>query len=100
MSDQPHRHVSRRELLKLSPLLLMGGFAVPAWRERLLDGGLALSDTASSLVFRRARLAPSHPDADVVPIDRFPYNGYDVLEPEIDFERWALRVAEIGRAHV
>jgi hypothetical protein len=27
-----------------------------------------------------------------VPFERFPYNGYDVLEPSIDFDRWALAV--------
>jgi len=36
-------HVTRRELLKLSPLLLLGGFAVRI-RERLLDAGVAWSD--------------------------------------------------------
>ena len=32
------------------------------------------------------------PDSEVVPLDQFPYNFYDVLEPEIDFEHWALTV--------
>src|SRR5919106_6265011 len=31
MADQPPRHVTRRELLALSPLLLLGGVARPAW---------------------------------------------------------------------
>src|SRR4029077_11678553 len=31
-------------------------------------------------------------DQDVVPFDQFPYNGYDVLEPAIDFDRWSLQV--------
>jgi DMSO/TMAO reductase YedYZ molybdopterin-dependent catalytic subunit len=92
MTDQTPRHVTRRELLKLSPLLLMGGFAIPACRDRLLRAGLAWSDAASGLVFRRHHLAASYRDTDVVPIDQFPYNGYDVLEPEIDFERWTLKV--------
>src|SRR4029453_3177244 len=37
-------------------------------------------------------LAILRPDSEVVPLDQFPYNGYDVLEPEIDFEHWALAV--------
>jgi non-canonical (house-cleaning) NTP pyrophosphatase len=37
-------HVTRRELLKLSPLLLLGGFAVPAIRDRLLGAGVAWSE--------------------------------------------------------
>ena len=84
--------VTRRELLKLSPVLLLGSFAVPGVRDRLLDAGVAWSDVASRALFRRAHLAPTFSERDVVPFERFPYNGYDVLEPEIDFDRWALTV--------
>ena len=91
MAD-PLRGVTRRELLKLSPLIGLGAFAVPTWRERLLEAGVAWSDGASGLLFRRQHVASSSPDAQVVPFDRFPYNGYDVLEPAIDVENWALRV--------
>ncbi len=83
---------TRRELLKLSPLLLLGSFAVPSWREPLLERGVAWSDRASGVIFRRDHLAASHPDADVVPMEQFPYNGYDVIEPEIDFANWTLTV--------
>jgi DMSO/TMAO reductase YedYZ molybdopterin-dependent catalytic subunit len=79
-------------LLALSPLVLFGAFAVPAWRDRLLATGVAWSDTASGLLFRRDHLAASHPDADVVPFEQFQYNGYDVLEPAIDFDAWSLTV--------
>ena len=92
MSEQlPQR--TRRELLKLSPLLLLGSFAVPSWRESLLERGVAWSDRASDLIFRRDHLAASHPDRDVVPFEQFPYNGYDVMEPEIDFANWTLTVS-------
>ena len=92
MADQPPRHVTRRELLALSPLLLLGGFAVPSWRDRLLTTGVAWSDAVSGALFRGQHLAASHPDAEVAPFEQFPYNFYDVLEPEIDFEHWALTV--------
>jgi len=85
--------MTRRELLKLSPLLLLGGFAVPAFRDRLLDAGVAWSDAASAAVFRREHRAPVFAETDVEPFERFPYNGYDVLEPSIDFDRWMLAVA-------
>jgi DMSO/TMAO reductase YedYZ molybdopterin-dependent catalytic subunit len=91
MADPPPG-VTRRELLKLSPLLGLGAFAVPSWRDQLLQAGVSWSDTASGLLFRREHAAVSSPDADVVPLERFPYNGYDVLEPAIDFETWALKV--------
>ena len=90
--ESVHRHVARREILKLSPLILLGGFAVPSWRQPLLDAGLSWSDTASALAFRQRHEVRSRPDSEVVPLDQFPYNGYDVLEPEIDFEHWALTV--------
>ena len=91
MSDRPPQR-TRRELLKLSPLLLLGGFAVPSWRDPLLERGVALSDRASDFVFRRNHPAATYPDTDVAPFEKFPYNGYDVMEPEIDFEKWTLTV--------
>jgi DMSO/TMAO reductase YedYZ molybdopterin-dependent catalytic subunit len=98
MQSTVDSRVTRRELLKLSPLLLLGGFAVPAVRDRLLDAGVACSDLASQALFRRGHLAPTFSDRDVVPFERFPYNGYDVLEPKIDFDRWALTVGgAVGR---
>ena len=50
MAD-PLRGVTRRELLKLSPLIGLGAFAVPTWRERLLEAGVAWSDGASGCCF-------------------------------------------------
>jgi DMSO/TMAO reductase YedYZ molybdopterin-dependent catalytic subunit len=92
MADDPAPRVTRRELLKLSPLVLLAGFALPATRQRLLNAGVRWSDAASGLLFRETHLAPTYSDADVVPVERFPYNGYDVLEPAIDFDAWALQV--------
>lgn len=92
MKLESERRATRRELLKLSPLVLLGGFLVPSIRDRLLEAGVAWSDRASDAVFRRGHPAPTFSDSDVVPFDRFPYNGYDVLEPPIDFDRWALTV--------
>ncbi len=79
-------------LLKLSPLLLLGGFAIPGIQERWLDAGVGWSDHVSGLLFRTGLLAPTFSAADVVPFDRFPYNGYDVLEPPIDMNDWSLAV--------
>lgn len=101
MIDRPTSRTTRRELLKLSPLLLLGGFAVPTARTWLLGTGVAWSDRASGLLFRQRHLSPTYHDTDVVAFERFPYNGYDVLEPQIDFDAWALtvggRVAHPGR---
>ena len=89
----PPRGVTRRELLKLSPVLALGAFAIPATRAGLLHAGLAWSDRASALLFRQGHAIGSRPDSEVVPFKNFPYNGYDILEPEIDLSTWALRVS-------
>jgi hypothetical protein len=90
MSDLPPRGTTRRELLKLSPLLALGGFAIPAWRDGLVEAGLRWSDRAAGVGFRNQHLAATFADADVVPLEKFPYNFYDVVEPEIDFANWSL----------
>jgi DMSO/TMAO reductase YedYZ molybdopterin-dependent catalytic subunit len=92
MADRLPPHAARREFLKLSPLLLLGGFALPTARKWLLETGVAWSDTASGTLFRQHHYAPAYRDTDVVAFERFPYNGYDVLEPEIDFDAWSLTV--------
>ena len=91
MSDSGRRS-TRRELLKLSPALLLGAFAIPSWSDRLLDAGVRLSDRASGALFRRGHLAETFADADVVPFDLFPYNFYDVADPEVDLDSWSLEV--------
>lgn len=88
----PGRHVTRRELLKLSPLVALGAFAVPSWRDALLERGVALSDAIADLTFRRSHLATTYPDASAAPLEKFPYNYFDVLEPDIDFATWSLKV--------
>jgi DMSO/TMAO reductase YedYZ molybdopterin-dependent catalytic subunit len=92
MGSEPGPGVTRRELLKLSPLLLLGGFALPSWRDGLVAAGLQWSDKASAVLFRQTHLAPTFRDDQLVPISEFPYNFYDVVEPEIDFENWKLQV--------
>ncbi len=99
MNRNHESRVTRRELLKLSPLLFLGGFAIPSLQERWLKAGVEWSDRASGLLFRESHLAPTFAEADLVPFERFPYNGYDVLEPRIDLEGWSLAVGgAVGRA--
>ncbi len=90
MSPTPSARATRRELLKLSPALLLGAFAVPPWRDRLLTAGVEWSDRASAGLFRGAHQAPTFAAADLTPFDRFPYNGFS--PPEIDLARWTLTV--------
>ena len=86
------RRMSRRELLKLAPVVALGAFAVPRLRTSLLQGGLATSDWISAKLFRTGHLATTFPDAELTPPDKFPINGYDVEDPEVDFAAWSLTV--------
>jgi DMSO/TMAO reductase YedYZ molybdopterin-dependent catalytic subunit len=92
LSERGYKDLNRREVLKLTPLVLLGAFAVPKFQDKLLQGGVALSDWASNAYFSKARLARTFKDSDVVPFDKFPYNGYDVIDPEVDLESWTLTV--------
>jgi DMSO/TMAO reductase YedYZ molybdopterin-dependent catalytic subunit len=92
-SDRKFRRVSRRELLKLSPVLVLGAFAIPKLQNKLLAGGLRFSDWASAEIFRKGHLAPTFPDAELTPFDKFPINDYDVDDPGVDLDKWTLTVS-------
>lgn len=84
--------IDRRELLKLSPLLALGAFAVPKLQEPLLKAGLGFSDWASGLMFRGHHPAQTYPDSKVAPLETFYVNTYDVDDPEVDLEHWTLTI--------
>ncbi len=84
--------VSRRELLKLAPVLALGAFAIPSFQEGLLKKGLAFSDWASARLYRRGHLATTFADSELTPFEKFPINGYDVEDPGVIFENWTLTV--------
>jgi len=81
MDEKKFRQVSRRELLKLTPLLALGAFVVPQWQEGLLKKGLGFSDWASARLFRSGHLATTFDNAALTPFAKFPINGYDVDDP-------------------
>lgn len=93
INERKFAKVSRRELLKVAPLLALGAFAIPRFQESLLKKGLGFSDWASALLFRRSHLAPTFADAQVTPFEKFPINGYDVDDPGVIFENWSLTVS-------
>src|SRR6267154_5217465 len=86
------RTINRRELLKLTPLVAVGAFAVPQLQTPLLKAGLGFSDWASAKLFRSGHLAPTFAESDLTPFDKFPINGYDVEDPEVDLDKWSLTV--------
>lgn len=85
--------MSRREILKVAPVLLLGAFAIPAFQESLLKKGLAFSDWTSARLFRRGHLAPTFADSELTPFEKFPINDYDVDDPGVAFENWTLTVS-------
>ena len=93
MEERRFAQVSRRELLKVVPVLALGVFAIPRFQEGLLKKGLGFSDWASERLFRRGHLAPTFADAEVTPFEKFPINGYDVDDPGVIFENWTLTVS-------
>jgi|HubBroStandDraft_6_1064221.scaffolds.fasta_scaffold16132_5 DMSO/TMAO reductase YedYZ molybdopterin-dependent catalytic subunit len=89
--------MSRRELLKISPVLALGAFAIPRFQESLLKKGLGFSDWASARLFRQGHLAPTFSDTELTPFEKFPINGYDVADPGVIFESWTLTVTGLVR---
>jgi DMSO/TMAO reductase YedYZ molybdopterin-dependent catalytic subunit len=93
MTQRKFGQVSRRELLKVAPVLALGAFAVPSWQDGLLKKGLAFSDWASRILYRRGHLATTFADSELTPFEKFPINGYDVEDPGVIFENWTLTVS-------
>ena len=92
MDEKRFRQVSRRELLKLTPVLALGAFAIPKWQEGLLKKGLGFSDWAAARLFRSGHLATTFDNAELTPPPKFPINEYDVDDPGVDLENWTLTV--------
>src|SRR6266496_2106805 len=93
MNERKFAQVSRRELLKVAPVLALGAFAIPRFQQFLLKRGLGFSDWASARLFRRGLPAPTFDNAELTPFEKFPINGYDVDDPGVIFETWTLTVS-------
>jgi DMSO/TMAO reductase YedYZ molybdopterin-dependent catalytic subunit len=91
--ERKFERMSRRELLKVVPVVALGAFAIPHVQEVLLKKGLGLSDWMGARLFRRGHLAPTFEDGQVTPFEKFPINGYDVDDPGVIFENWTLTVS-------
>jgi len=93
INQKKFKSMNRRELLKLTPVVALGAFAIPPLQAPLLKAGLGFSDWASGVLFRRHHLAPTFADAEVAPFEKFPINDYDVDDPEVDLTNWKLAVS-------
>ncbi len=97
VSPRERRGINRRELLKLVPVIALGAFAIPKLQGPLLNSGLHLSDWASARLFGRHRLAQTYGNNDVASFERFPYNYYDIADPDVDLDTWTLTVEGLVR---
>jgi DMSO/TMAO reductase YedYZ molybdopterin-dependent catalytic subunit len=92
LEDKELRSKSRRELLKLAPVALLGAFAIPKLDQKLIETGVRFSDWAAGLAFRKQHPAQTFSNSQVVPLSKFPYNYYDVADPGVDLDKWTLTV--------
>jgi DMSO/TMAO reductase YedYZ molybdopterin-dependent catalytic subunit len=86
------KRMNRRELLNLAPVLALGAFTIPRFQGTLLKKGLAFSDWVSAKMFRTGHLATTFSDSQLTPFTKFPINGYDVDDPQVDLDKWKLTV--------
>jgi DMSO/TMAO reductase YedYZ molybdopterin-dependent catalytic subunit len=93
INQKKFKSMNRRELLKLTPVIALGAFALPPLQTPLLKVGLGFSDWASGVLFRHGHLAPTFADWEVAPFEKFPINDYDVDDPEVDLANWKLAVS-------
>src|SRR5260370_41481242 len=92
LEDKDLKRQSRRQLLMLAPVAALGVFAFPKVSDRLVAAGVRFSDWASGGLFRSQHLAQTFSNSEVVPFEKFPYNGYDLLDPGVDLENRTLNV--------
>ena len=85
---------TRRELLGLSPLLLLTGCDVSeeGRTQRFLSSVQSFNDWVQAKMFSPTKLAPEFSDKELTPEDGFRVNGKDEEDPEIDIENWSLTI--------
>jgi DMSO/TMAO reductase YedYZ molybdopterin-dependent catalytic subunit len=93
INQKKFKSMNRRELLRLTPVIALGAFAIPPLQTPLLKAGVGFSDWASGVLFRHQHLAPTFADSEVAPFEKFPINDYDVDDPKVDLNNWKLTVA-------
>ena len=88
------RTVSRRDLLKLSPLVLIAGcdFTSSGSTESFLRSFQKFNDWIQSRIFDGNKLSPEYTDAELTPEKDFRVNSYDIDEPSVDLDNLTLTV--------
>ncbi len=86
--------VSRRSLLKATPLILIAGCdATPEGKsESFLRSVQRFNDWVQEMVFNPSKLSPEYSDAELTPEDGFRVNSKDGDDPDITLDGWTLTV--------
>ncbi len=92
--DERNNGLSRRSLLKFSPLLLLAGCDTTQGgrTESFLRSIQKFNDWVQAKVFDPTKLAPEYTDAHVTPETGFRVNGKDADDPDVDLEHWTLTI--------
>ncbi len=85
---------SRRELIKLSPLVLLAGcgYTPDGKTESFLRTFQKFNDWVQAKVFDPSRLAPEYAAARLTPEESFRVNSKDEDDPDVDLDSWVLQV--------
>jgi len=70
-------------MLKLTPVAAIVAVTFKGARGPIAEAGLGFSDWISAKQFRQDHLAETFSDSQIARFEDFPYNYYDVLDPEI-----------------
>ncbi|HTR82258.1 MAG TPA: molybdopterin-dependent oxidoreductase [Bacteroidota bacterium] len=86
--------LTRRNLLKLSPLVLLAAcdVAPEGKTESFLHSVQSFNDWVQAKMFSSSKLAPEYADRDMTPEEGFRVNGKDDDSPDIDLDDWNLSV--------
>lgn len=91
---QRSNQMSRRDVLKLSPVALLAGcnMTPDGKTESFLRKVQQFNDWVQSKVFDPEKLAPEYSDAELTPEEGFRVNGKDAEAPDIDATNWNLTI--------
>ena len=94
MRSPSTKHISRRGIIKLSPLVLLAGcdLTPSGSTESFLRSFQKFNDWVQSKAFDPDKLAPEYGDGELTAEDDFRVNNYDTDTPPIDIPNWSLTV--------
>jgi DMSO/TMAO reductase YedYZ molybdopterin-dependent catalytic subunit len=94
MDTPEYKRLTRRDLLKFSPLVLLAAcdIAPEGKTESFLHSVQSFNDWVQAKVFSPSKLAPEFSDSDLTPEGGFRVNGKDDDQPDIDLENWTLSI--------